>query len=414
MAVYYIDPIGGDDRADGRSPDRAIRDHRKIDQKPGDSLLFRRGSFIRGSLESAEGAPDAPITYGAWGEGAAPIFCGSVDISSPDCWTDEGGGVWSCAQDFPGEIGNLVFDGDRTDAALRWSLGDLSSQGDFYDSAFGCRDRARPSGSRLYLRSDGNPATVYSGIEAVPYARFRLSKLKSHTVYQDLEFTNSGVHALQGRGVDITVRRCAFRRIGGCVWSPELRIRFGNGVEFWNIAEDVTVEDCVFEDIYDSCVTHQGGDDVLPARRFICRRNRFDGYGMAAFEYRDRLPIDSVFSDNICERAGCGFAMLGESLPRYSEIWPEPMGHHVFLWRINSPSEGGLLEISGNRFGESPVGAAVYSIISPEAESQIAFSDNVYAGSNPAMSVFFGGRVYADGGEWERRRKNGLNPTVHN
>ena len=402
MATYYVDAQGGSEHADGLSPESAIKDYRAIDARAGDRILFRRGGFMRDTLDTLEGEAGAPITYGAWGEGAAPIFCLSVDLGSPSDWKDEGGDVWSCTRELPGEIGNLIFDGDRCEATLRWSRDGLVAQGDFFDEAFGGRE-IRPEGARLLLFSKGNPATVFSGIEAAAYSSRRISKLKSHTVYEDLEFINSGVHALQGRGVDITVRRCAFRRIGGCVWSPELRVRFGNGVELWNIAEDVTVEDCVFENIYDSCVTHQGGAEVLPARRFICRRNRFDTYGMAAFEYRDRLPIDSSFTDNICERAGCGFAMRGESLPRLSEIWPEPMGHHIFLWRIKSATEGGSLLISRNRFGSAPVGAAIYSIISPEAEAQIVLRDNLYERSNPVLSVFFGGRVYTDGAAWQSR-----------
>lgn len=403
MATYYIDPnteIGGD----GSSPERAARDYRALDVRAGDSVLFRRGSIIRDKLDTVSGEPGAPVTYGAWGEGAAPIFSASLDISSPDDWVDEGGGVWSCSRAFHGEVGNLIFNGTECSATLRWEREGLVGLGDFYDEAFGCRAE-RPAGAKLYLFSGENPARVFSSIEAAQFGNYRHSKIKRHTIYEDLEFINSGVHAIQGNdGVGVTVRRCTFRRIGGCVWSRELRIRFGNCVEFWNIGEDVLIEDCLFEDVYDSCITHQGGDAVLPARNFICRRNRFRRYGMAAFEYRDRLPIDSSFTDNDCEGAGVGFAMLGETMPRRSEIWPQPMGHHIFLWRIEAASEGSRLEIRDNRFGEAPVGAAIYSIISPDAEACISFSGNKYAPANPILSVFFGNRVYADGNEWERNK----------
>ena len=32
-------------------------------------------------------------------------------------------------------------------------------------------------------------------------------------------------------------------------------------------------------------------------------------------------------------------------MPRFSEIWPEPMGHHAFMWRMKAPTEGGHQEI---------------------------------------------------------------------
>ena len=115
---------------------------------------------------------------------------------------------------------------------------------------------------------------------------------------------------------------------------------------------------------------------------------------MAAFEYRDQLPIQSSFTGNTCLNAGCGFAMLGEELPRYSEIWPQPMGHHLFFWRIPQASPGGSLEVSGNTFGPAPVGAAIYSIIAPEAEAQITLNNNRYT-EGYALLNHFGGESFA-------------------
>jgi len=116
---------------------------------------------------------------------------------------------------------------------------------------------------------------------------------------------------------------------------------------------------------------------------------------MAAFESRDKLPIRSVFSHNTCLNAGCGFAMNGEELPRSSEIWPQPMGHHVFLWQIPEPTEHGSLTICDNTFGPAPVGAAVYSLISPEAEEQVTLTNNSYT-PNDTLLLFFGDRTYTE------------------
>jgi hypothetical protein len=131
---------------------------------------------------------------------------------------------------------------------------------------------------------------------------------------------------------------------------------------------------------------------------------------MAAFEYRDVLPIDSSFENNVCLNAGCGFAMLGEELPRYSEIWPEPMGHHIFLWRIPKASEGGSLKIVNNHFGPAPVGAAIYSIISKEAEAQITLDNNTYT-ENDTLLNHFGGKSYADLEEYKSETGKDKNST---
>ena len=405
MSVYYVDPMLDKDLGNGCSEQLAVKDYRSLNVCAGDSVLFRRGSIIRDTLDTVAGTPDAPTTYGAWGEGDAPVFMASVNVSSPDCWKNEGNGVWSCDHAFFGEIGNLIFNGNDCSATLRWEKSELSGLGDFYDEAFGC-GATRPLGAKLFLYSgDENPGKVFSSVEAAQYGKYCCSRPKDHVVYEDLEFVNSGVHGMQGSCVDVTIRRCAFRRIGGCVWSKELRIRFGNCVEFWDLGDDILIEDCVFENVYDSCVTHQGGENIKTSRNFVCRRNRFDTYGMAAFEYRDRLPINSSFTENVCENAGCGFAMLGEELPRKSEIWPQPMGHHIFLWRIEKPCLESKLEISGNRFGASPVGSAIYSIISPDAEARITLNGNEYS-SNALISVLWCGVSHENGNDWEKQKNS--------
>jgi hypothetical protein len=87
--------------------------------------------------------------------------------------------------------------------------------------------------------------------------------------------------------------------------------------------------------------------------------------------------------------------MLGEELPRRSEIWPQPMGHHIFMWRIDHATDGGRLEIRDNHFGPAPVGAAIYSIISPEAEAQVTLENNLYT-ENATLLNRFGGENFCD------------------
>ena len=71
------------------------------------------------------------------------------------------------------------------------------------------------------------------------------------------------------------------------------------------------------------------------------------------------------------------------------------MGHHIFLWRMEEPTEGGKLVITGNTFGPAPVGAAIYSIICPEAEAQMTLDNNRYT-ANDILLNRFGGKDYAD------------------
>lgn len=407
MAVYYIDNKLGKAENDGLSAEFPKSDYRTLSINAGDSVLFKRGSFIRGWLDTTGGEVGAPVTYGAYGEGDAPVFCGSLNVSGESNWREISKNVWECIPVTDGDVGNIVFDCGKSYGTLRWNKEDLAEQGDFWDSRFSAREDKDPGrAQQLLVYSVGNPGLVYEDVEAVSYANRCMGRLQSNMVIENLRIINSGVHGFAGAGENITIRNCVFENIGGCVWSRKLEIRFGNAIELWIHAINVTVEGCSFKSVYDSCVTHQGpGDQTVPADRFICKNNIFDTYGMAAFEYRDMMTRNSVFEGNICKNAGCGFAMQGEVLPRKSEIWPQPMGHHIFLWRIPRATEGGELKIINNEFGPAPVGAAIYSIISPEAEAQMVINNNKYT-ENEILLIRFGGVNYSSLEEYSQASGN--------
>ncbi len=389
MATYYIDPARGAENG-GSSPEYPARSPGDVRVLPGDTVLFRRGSFFRGTLDNVAGAPGRPVTYGSYGEGELPVFCGSADLSDPDLWAEQSPGIWVCASVGADETGNVIFGDGAVCGTLRYRREDLLTPGDFYDECFGYRisGRSVPAGHRLYLRSDGNPGSVYGSVEAALFGRRCLAFARPHTVIENLKFINSGVHAIAcgDSTVNMTVRNCVFERIGGCVWDYSRKIRYGNAVEFWNVAENILVTGCVFNDIYDSGVTHQGdAPECRPAVNMVCERNLFVKCGMAAYEQRDLMPLSASFSHNICMDAGEGFSRNGVTMPRYSEIWPRPMGHHVFLWRMEKATPGGLLVIRNNVFRNARYGAAVYSIISREAEDRTVLEGNVYYTENPDL-----------------------------
>ncbi len=386
--IYYVDSISGLDTNDGLSRTAPKKDYASLHINNGDTVLFKRGSFFRGIIETVEGAK-----YGAYGDGDAPTFCGSLDASSKDDWKETEKNIWKYTKSTKGKVGNIVLDGGY--GTFRWEKDELCNQGDFWDSRQ--TDETKPQEydvQELFMYSEKNPAEFYSHIEICHYGSRNLGYIKSGTVFDGLRFMNSGVHGLAGQGKNVVIKNCIFENIGGCMFYKNTKVRFGNAIEFWQYGEDVLIENCTFSQVYDSCITHQGSPSlVIPARNFICRNNTFDSYGMAAFEYRNKLPIDSEFTGNTCLNAGCGFAMLGEELPRYSEIYPQPMGHHIFLWRMESATEGGKLLIENNVFGNAPVGAAIYSIISAEAESQIKLDNNTYT-KNEQLLIRFGGENF--------------------
>jgi len=70
--TYYVSSTGNDTH-DGRSPQSAWRSLDKVNAatlRPGDKVLFKRGDVWRGQLRPQSGHDGAPISYGAYDEGA--------------------------------------------------------------------------------------------------------------------------------------------------------------------------------------------------------------------------------------------------------------------------------------------------------------------------------------------------------
>lgn len=412
MAVYYVDPKNGNHGNDGLSSLMPVCSCDDVDFKAGDTLLYKRGSFIRGRLNNKSGTKDKPIVYGAYGEGAAPTFCGSSDIGSRENWRELDRNIW-VYENAASETANLIFNNSDKCGSLKWSVDELRQQGDFYDSFFGVYSQKKqpPEQHRLYMYSKGNPGDIYSAIECTTCGMRTLASNGENMIFDGLRFINNGIHAIAGEGKsrNIIIKNCVFEFIGGAVYDDVRKIRYGNAIEFWNVGENIEVSGCYFNNIYDSAITHQGCSKCMPADKLVIKDNVFIRCGMAAYEQRDRMPKNSVFENNICIDAGEGFSKNGMKMPRRSEIWPQPMGHHIFLWRINNPTKDGGLEIKNNIFYNAPYGAAIYSIASENAEKQVRLEDNTYYTENRENICRWNGKNYSDFKDYSRYDTNSRN-----
>lgn len=401
--TYYVSSLRGEQSNDGLSTATPVDTWRRLSIRPGDSVLFERGSAFRETIASPDGEPGKVITYGAFGSGALPAFSGSVDLSSPKLWEHVGRNAWRCTKQLDGEVANVIFDQGREYGILAWKRDELFKPCQWFYTHVGflkdekvqraVKDEVR----NLFLFSHGNPGSVYSSIEcSIRGATSFIATGKRHITIENIAFLYAPVTAFTvADGEHIVIRGCFFKGTGGLVHTHGSRIRCGNAIEFWDGADDILVENCVFEETYDSCVTHQGPHESQKVpKRLHFLNNTFVNYGMAAYEGRDKVGVDTRFCGNTCRGAGVGFALQDETPPRRSEIWPQPMGHHVFLWRMDSATEDQSLTISGNSFYEAPDGAAVYSIVSPEAEKRIVVRENRYFMNKPGLVLRLNGRDY--------------------
>ncbi|MEV1179518.1 hypothetical protein AB0J09_65190, partial [Nonomuraea sp. NPDC049784] len=77
---YYVNCSSGNDSASGLSSSTAWRTLEKVNSivfKPGDSILFRRGTTCQGVLKpQGSGTADNPIVIASYGTGARPAIAG--------------------------------------------------------------------------------------------------------------------------------------------------------------------------------------------------------------------------------------------------------------------------------------------------------------------------------------------------
>jgi hypothetical protein len=399
-ATYYVDPAAGDDANDGLTPARPLRTYAVREFGPGDTVLFRRGSVLRGVLHARSGAEHAPITYGAYGEGRRPTFLGSVAVGDPGRWVEERPSVWRYTGTLSSEVCNLIFNDGQSCGILRWRIDDLHEPGDWHYTGFGeSSSAARPDrrDGVLNVFSPTNPGRAYAGIECALWGERRLVDGQHDVVLNNLSFRNSGVHGYQqSHAHNVVLRNCEFRHIGGAVWNLQHRIRFGNAVELWDGASDVVVEGCVFDNIYDVAVTHQGGGTRNVPERVYFRDNLFVACGLAAYECRE--PSREVyFEHNTCVDGGGGFSMQGESPPRRSDPYPQPVGYHVFIWLIDANAQPGRVTIRDNVFCASH-GAAISAVLDPADERHFVIDHNTY-GQTPERPLIQFSRL-AEGKTW--------------
>jgi predicted outer membrane repeat protein len=349
-----------------------------------------------------------------------------VAADNPDCWIEERPAVWRYTGELPSEVCNLVFNDGDSCGNLRYALEDLQQPGEWHYTSVGATSAGEhwkgpdPRTAVLHLCSPVNPAEAYRNIECALWGHRKLVGGGSYVVLDGLSFRNSGVHGYHAfHPHDIVIRNCDFRFIGGAVHTLDCRVRFGNGVELWDGERDVTVEHCVFDNIFDAGVTHQGGETRNIPERVYFRHNLFIDCGLAAYEFRE--PAQEVYFEyNTCVNSGGGFHMQGNPPPRESAIsvrvrnnqlvemieWPTPaeletgdltlidVGHHVFVWRVDRGTQPGPVYIRNNVFCETPYGAAFYAVIHKEDLRHFVLDGNTYWQTTGELLTTMSGRAY--------------------
>ncbi len=320
--TYYL-AADGDNKADGLTPETARKDYVSVrmDLKPGDAVLFRRGDIFRGQINLMPG-----VTYAAYGEGVKPRLYGSYDglecewvaTSEPDIYEYTG---------VTGNYSNIIF-----------------NNGEFIGRPVQTRAnlKKRPLnvflGSRLTIYSpNGNPGEIFNNIEIVDgYCLLTGGgKTLKDVKLQNLCLMYTGVHFLGALGpvYGMEIEGCIMGYCGGRdLYRGSAGVSLGNCVEFVAVAVDINIHDNYFFQAYDAALTHQGPFSVNANSEQNQGTNytnihyennliEFCTYDIEAFSRRDyedqKKAPNSTFTyndvyvrGNICRYTGWGWGSL--------------------------------------------------------------------------------------------------------
>lgn len=138
-ATYYISNSGNDSNT-GLTTAQAWKTLNKVNSwtfKPGDQILFQRGSTFYGSLTvKSSGTASNPITYGAYGTGNNPVITGFTTVPS---WKNLGNNIWESTDAVSTlETCNMVTVNGVNTAMGRWPNGDYLTYDSNTTSSISC------------------------------------------------------------------------------------------------------------------------------------------------------------------------------------------------------------------------------------------------------------------------------------
>ena len=151
--TYYVSSSTGNDASGGTSGETAWQTIAHVNGQtfqPGDSILFKRGDVWNESLvPGSSGSSGNPITFDAYGTGAAPNLTGYYTVPST-AWVLVTGNAWKAAVPATFTTINFCLFGSIWGQKVAAVSSNLTTPGNFY-----------LANGFVYVFSSGNPATFY-------------------------------------------------------------------------------------------------------------------------------------------------------------------------------------------------------------------------------------------------------------
>ena len=261
--TYYISG-NGDDNNSGLTKDYPKRTADQFSSVRNLNLLFEAGytyEFSKG-FKVTDG-----VTIASYGKGSRPVLSFYRDLNHTftpvegydDLYVTDIHDLpdYNGAQDKSDcNLGQLVIDGE-----VNWKRAVVDTDSEFTPSLL-LNNKDEKSWSidhknaKLYMYTTGNPNTY--NIRYAPAVTGLAVDSASNVTIKGIEITGAGLHAINATNANgLTIHANSFKYIGGSILT-KAGVRYGNAVQLWNNAKNVTVTNNIARWIFDTCYTNQG------------------------------------------------------------------------------------------------------------------------------------------------------------
>lgn len=310
--TFYVAANGKDDN-DGLSPGSPLsfRMASATVLSGGDSILFRRGDTFYGSFQplTYNTSNSSRVTAGAYGSGEMPTLSLAKIVSKN--WIKVAGGFYRYNLGTSGSYGGVQD--SNTDVGFvedadgkKWGVRRVNASACVNQYDFYCDN------SYIYMKSSEDPyqklGKMTMGVDGV------IIRVTSNMNIQDLRLKYSAGHGinLQKEGYsNITVSGCVIEDIGGAQLGTSGFTKYGNGIELYGSASNVTVKQNIIRNTYDVGFTCQGGGSC--SWKDIVVENNIFSYNTQSIEIWTSgttagMGIDGLyFKNNVCINQGEGW-----------------------------------------------------------------------------------------------------------
>ena len=257
---YYVSP-NGSDSANGKTPQTAWKTLNALKTnalllRAGTAVLFERGGVWR---QTEAITLRSGVTYGAYtgslGTAKPAIYGSSMNYAEAQ-WSSSGtANIWTIQMPTNAFVGNIFFNHGEEAGVFEYSLEEVDENLDYYFNT---------TSKQLYLYLDtGNPSAMYGDIEIGVNRSIFTGSSKSNNITIDnicMKYTGAGgVEFNNGNTSYITITNCEVAYVGGTLmWDGSSGTRGGNGIGFWNNANNIKVSNNWVYQVFDAGISPQG------------------------------------------------------------------------------------------------------------------------------------------------------------